>query len=175
MTSMRRAPLITLGALLVVLPGGCPGPQPPADKNGIPAGVYSGRVQSEVNIYVDGELADTASRDTNLTETIDAGGRPLLSSGAPISEGTTLVLAEVGDNVLLATIDTITEGPGQLVLNYAIAGEVDGLEVSGTGQTTYLVNGDGSLHFQLSMSFSGTDARDQVIRQDEDQQGTLAP
>jgi hypothetical protein len=156
--------------------GGCPAPDAPGGNNtasSLRPGVYSGSVDSSVDILVDGTLADSSSDRFTIAETIGPDGLPVLSTGAEAVVGDTLVLGAAGDSYLLGTINSIEAVPPQLIISYTLTGYVDGLDVTGTGQTTYNAVNDVTLDFLLTLSFSGTDATGKVVRQDEEQSGTL--
>jgi hypothetical protein len=158
--------------------GGCPGQTGNTQNTGgghaLTPGIYSGNVGSTLSVYNNGALVQQTSGSLSVTETVNADGLTQLSTGAPLQNGDQIVLGQAGANVVLGTIDSVTEADNRLTVAFTITGQVNGLNVSGTGQATYTAVDSNTIDFHLSTDFSGTDASGRVIRQTEDQQGTLS-
>lgn len=154
---------------------GCPAP-PTGNSTPLPPGTYEGTVGSTTRVFVDGVEQGTPIQDSStIRETIAASGYPVLSTGEPVQTGDAIILAQAGDNELVGTVASIVEGADTLILNMNLDGTIDGVAVTGTGQTVYTVQADGRIGFDLSLDWSGTDPGGQVIRQTETREGVLVP
>jgi hypothetical protein len=183
---VREACGISIASAVLLLATGCNSGGPAGGGGGggsvnpasssLAPGSYSGDIESTTRIFVDGVEQDAPLQSTQqIQETIDSTGVPVLSSGEPIQVSDVVVLAEAGENRLVATVSSIVDQSDGLVLNFDIDGQVDGSPVTGSGQTVYEKQDDGSLLFDLDFDFSGVDGDGRVVRQTEQRRGVLTP
>ncbi|MGE3181372.1 MAG: hypothetical protein AB7N71_07060 [Phycisphaerae bacterium] len=181
--------LLLLGSMFAA--GGCPMPPPPPADNGnenenvnendnsnaidtaLSPGIYSGELMIVVQVFVDDEPESPVNTTRFLTETINDDGLPLLSNGMPIQSGATLTIGEPGNEQLLADVQSVFEAEDKLTVNFLVSGSRSGIDVTGTGSTTYTGTTDDIIDFELTLEFSGTSDMGQVIRQVESQLGRL--
>jgi hypothetical protein len=169
---MRTTCVLLIATALATI-AGCPAPATPSGASPLKAGIYSGTVNSTVALTIDGARADNSSSSFDLTETVDAAGLPVLSTGVGARVGDEIVLGAAGANYLVGSLDTLAEDGNRLLLNYSITGVIDGVPVTGAGQTSYTAVNANTIEFSLTLRFSGTDGQGRVFEQTEDQTGAL--
>lgn len=174
------------GLLALVVLCGCFTPPPAQSTNGnentngsnpqsvLKQGVYSGTVDVNVELRVNGEVVDSQSLMRLVTQEVDANGIPVASDGQAIQVGDSVSILEAGADAVIGLVTSIEEVGNQLVVNLAISGTRDGTTVSGNGATRYTASTDTEIEFLFSLDYQGQNSQGDVMRQTESQSGRLS-
>lgn len=170
---IQRVACVVLAGTAMCVIAGCPQPGQVTPQQGLAAGIYSGSVHSSTTVLLNGQEVDNVSNDRRVTESISDTGLPILSDGSVMAAGKQLVLASSQDAQLVARVDSVSTEGQRLVVNYTVSGVVNDVDVTGIGQTTYTQSNATTIHFELTLDYSGDDGAGHVVRQIESQSGNL--
>lgn len=144
-----------------------------ASDTALAPGIYTGELMITVQVFLNDAPEDPVNTNRFLTEEINEDGLPLLSDGSPLRNGAVITIGEAGPEQLLAEVQSVSESGNRVTANFIVTGTRAGIDVAGTGSTTYTGTSSSIIDFELSLEFGGTSDSGDTIRQVESQIGRL--
>ena len=112
----------------------------------IPPGIYIGTTTARQKVWHDGVLQVDETDTSSSTEVIDSAGLPSMSPDLRPVATDQVITAEFGDLEATMTIKSVVASGDRVAVTYTVGFEFEGVDATGTGQTTFDFEEPGTLH-----------------------------
>jgi hypothetical protein len=177
---IRRSSCYVFFLVVPLLPGqDCAGPAAtvhPGVPSAIPAGEYSGQVETVTRLLVGTSIQDEETAIADQAQSFGDAGEALGKDDAPLYVGYEETRSIAGMDITL-TVVSIEPAAGTVTINYtaglSLKVGTSTYKMSGTGQANFTLVSAGSIDYELELDLSYAGATGSTVALQLDSAGTL--